>query len=176
MIAASSLFSPTLAVVYMCVTTLLARAHNLESSEFSTIWLKLQCHSLTKYICAVYLSPNSSDYVKFFDYMTSKLQYILSHFPYADIYIFDFNVHLQLWLSSSFTDESGEQAFNFAILHDLEQLVQLPTHFPDRLGNTHNILDLFLTSNPSAYCVKLFSPLGSCDHKLVSVINYIATV
>ena len=45
-----------------------SRAPNLESSEFSTIWLTLQFHSLTKLICAVYLSPNSSDYVKFFDY------------------------------------------------------------------------------------------------------------
>ena len=51
-----------------------SRAHNLESSEFSTICLRLQCHSLTKFICAVYLSPNSSDYVKFFDYLTSKVK------------------------------------------------------------------------------------------------------
>ncbi|MPC37136.1 hypothetical protein E2C01_030610 [Portunus trituberculatus] len=36
----------------------------------------------------------------------------------------DFNVHYQLWLSSPFTDHPGEIAFNFAILHDLEQLVQ----------------------------------------------------
>ena len=62
-------------------------AHNLESSEFVTIWLRLQYDSLTKYICAVYLSPNSSDYVKFFDYLTSKVEYILSHFPYAEIFI-----------------------------------------------------------------------------------------
>ena len=45
------------------------------------------CKSLTKFICAVYLSPNSSDYVKFFDYMSSKVEYILSHFPYAEISI-----------------------------------------------------------------------------------------
>ena len=60
-----------------------SRAHNLEYSEFSTIWLRLQCHSLTKYICAVYFSPSSSNYVKFFNYLTSKVDYILSHFPYA---------------------------------------------------------------------------------------------
>ena len=75
-------------------------AHNLESSEFSTIWLRLQCHSITKFICPVYLLPNSSDYVKFFDYLTSKVEYILSHFPYAEISILgEFNVHHQLWLS-----------------------------------------------------------------------------
>jgi len=69
----------------------------------------------------------------------------------------------------SFTDQPGEHAYNFALLNDLEQLVQRPTRIPDRLGDTPNILDLFLTSNPSAYSVKLFSPLGSSDHNLISV-------
>ena len=154
-----------------------SRAHNLDSSEFSTIWLRLQCHSLTKFICAVYLSPNSSNYVNFFDYLTSKVEHILSHFPFAEISILgDFNVHHQHWLSSPFTDQPGEQAFSFAILHDFEQLVQHPTRIPDRLGDTPNILDLFLTSNPSAYSVKLFSPLGSSDHNLISVSCPIAPV
>ena len=129
-----------------------SRAHNLESIEFSTIWLRLQCHSLTKFIYAVYLSPNYSDCVKFFDYLTSKVEYILSHFPYAEISILgNFNVHHQLWLSSFFTDKSDEQTFKFAIHHDIEQLVQLPTRIPDQRGDTPNILDPFLTSNPSAY-------------------------
>ncbi|MPC61811.1 hypothetical protein E2C01_055888 [Portunus trituberculatus] len=39
---------------------------------------------------------------------------------------------------------------NFAILHDLQQLVQHPTRIPDRLGDTPSILDFFLASNPSA--------------------------
>ena len=47
--------------------------------------------------------------------------------------------------------------------------MQFPTRIPDRLGDTTNILDLFLTSNPSAYSVKLFSPLGTSDHNLISV-------
>ena len=113
--------------------------------------------------------------VKFFDYLTSKVQYILSHFPYAEISILrelDFN-H-QLWLASSVTDQHGEQTFNFAILHNLEQLVQFPTHINDRLGDKPNILDIFLTSNPSAYSVKLSSPLGSSNHNLISVTCYIA--
>ncbi|MPC56069.1 hypothetical protein E2C01_050019 [Portunus trituberculatus] len=50
---------------------------------------------------------------------------------------------------SAFTDHPGELAFNFVILHDLEQIVQHPTRIPDRLGDTPNILDLFLTSIPS---------------------------
>ena len=36
-----------------------SRAHNLESSQFSTIWLRLPCYSLTKFVCAVYVSLNS---------------------------------------------------------------------------------------------------------------------
>ncbi|MPC88255.1 hypothetical protein E2C01_083155 [Portunus trituberculatus] len=59
--------------------------------------------------------------------------------------------------------------FNFAILHDLQQLVQHPTRIPDRLGDMPNILDIFLTSNPSAYVATLSSPLGSSDHNLISV-------
>ena len=59
--------SKTGCCVYVRNDTTCSHVHNLESSEFSTIWSRLQCHSLTKYICAVYLSPNSSRYVKFFD-------------------------------------------------------------------------------------------------------------
>ena len=33
-----------------------SHAHNLASSEFFIIWLGLQIHFLTKYICAVYLT------------------------------------------------------------------------------------------------------------------------
>ncbi|MPC60115.1 hypothetical protein E2C01_054152 [Portunus trituberculatus] len=80
----------------------------------------------------------------------------------------NFNVHHQMWLSSPFTDHPGEIAFNFAVLHDLEQLVQHPTRISDRLVDTPNILVLFLTFNPSAYAVTLSSPLGSFDHSLIS--------
>ena len=101
--------------------------------------------------------------------MNSKVEHIISHFPFAEISILgDFNVHHQLWLSSNFTDSPGEHAFDFSLSNDLEQLVQHPTRIPDRLGDTPNILDLFLTSNPSAYAVELFPPLGSSDHRLIS--------
>ncbi|MPC59458.1 hypothetical protein E2C01_053477 [Portunus trituberculatus] len=77
----------------------------------------------------------------------------------------DFTTHHQLWLSSPFTDHP----VNFAAIHDLEQLLQHATRIPDCLGDTPNILDLFLTSNPSAYAVTLSSPLGSSNHNLISV-------
>ena len=163
--------------VYVHSSITCSRVPELDSSEFSTIWLRLSCHSLTKYICAVYLSPNSTDYTKFFDYLTSKVEHILSISPFSEISILgDFNVHHRLWLSSPFTDPPGEQAFIFSILNNLEQLVQHPTRIPDRLGESPNILDLFLTTNPSAYSVSLFSPLGSSDHSLISVTCPIAPV
>ncbi|MPC30347.1 hypothetical protein E2C01_023609 [Portunus trituberculatus] len=146
-----------------------SRTHAIESSKFSTIWLQLNSHSLSKFICAVYLSPNSSDYSKFFDFLTRKVEHILSLYPFTEISILgDFNVH-QLWFSSPFTEHPGELDFNFAVLHDLEQLVQHPTRIPDRLGDTPNIFYLFFTSNSSAYAVTLSSLLGSSNHNLISV-------
>ncbi|MPC42240.1 hypothetical protein E2C01_035857 [Portunus trituberculatus] len=49
------------------------------------------------------------------------------------------------------------------------QLVQHPTRIPDRRGDTPNILDLCVTSNPSAYTVALSSLLGFSDHNLISL-------
>ncbi|MPC65349.1 hypothetical protein E2C01_059483 [Portunus trituberculatus] len=81
----------------------------------------------------------------------------------------DFNVHHQLWLSSPLTDHPGELAFNFAILHDLEHLVQHHAHIPDILGDTPNILYIFFTSNASDYAVTLSTPLSSSNHNFISV-------
>ena len=67
------------------------------------------------------------------------------------------------------TIPAGELAYNFSIQNNLEQLVQLPTRIPDRIDDEPNILDLFLTSYPSPDAVKLFPPLGSSDHLLISV-------
>ena len=47
--------------------------------------------------------------------------------------------------------------------------MQHVTRIPDRSGDMPNILNLFLTSNPSAYFVKLSSSLGSSDHSFISV-------
>ncbi|MPC72565.1 hypothetical protein E2C01_066877 [Portunus trituberculatus] len=66
------------------------------------------------------------------------------------------------------SDHPGELTYNFDILHDLEQMVQHPIRISDRLGDTPNILDFFLTSNSSSYDVTLSSQLGSSDHNLIS--------
>ena len=101
-----------------------SRVSDLESSEFSTLWLRLSCQSTTKFICSVYLSPNSTDYPKFFDYLNSKIEHILSNSPFSEIIILgDFNVHHRQWLSSNSHDSAGELAFDFSIENNLEQLV-----------------------------------------------------
>ncbi|MPC53499.1 hypothetical protein E2C01_047393 [Portunus trituberculatus] len=48
-------------------------------------------------------------------------------------------------------------------------MVQNLTRIPFRLGDMPNILDHFLTSNPSAYAVTLSSPLGPSNHNFSSV-------
>ena len=48
--------------VYVCNNITCSRAHALESFEFSTIWLRLNCHSTSKFFSAIYHFPNSSDY------------------------------------------------------------------------------------------------------------------
>src|SRR6201990_994325 len=53
---------------YVCNDVVCSCVSNLESLEFSTLWFRFLCHSTTKFICSVYLSPNSTDYAKFFDY------------------------------------------------------------------------------------------------------------
>ncbi|MPC48268.1 hypothetical protein E2C01_042036 [Portunus trituberculatus] len=70
------------------------------------------------------------------------------------------------------SDPKCHDTFNFFFTHFCnfrEQLVQHPTRIPDCLGDTPNILDLFLISNPSADAVTLDSQLGSSDHNLISV-------
>ncbi len=115
--------------------------------------------------------------MRFFDYLNSMVEHISTHSPFSKISVLgDFSVHHQLWLSSSFTDQPGEQAYSFAFTNDLEQLVQHLTRIPNCLGDRLNILDFFPTSNPSVYSVHLYYPLGSCDHNLISVFCPVAPV
>lgn len=84
--------------------------------------------------------------------MNTEVKHILTHPPFSEITIIgNFIVHL----SPSFTDQLGKQAYNFAILNDLEQLVGHPICIPDLLSDTPNILDLFLTSNPLLHLLKI---------------------
>ena len=53
--------------------------------------------------------------------------------------------------------------------------MQFPTRIPNRLGDTLNILDLFLISNLSVYSVKFSFSLGSSGHDLIYVTCSIAS-
>ncbi|MPC36444.1 hypothetical protein E2C01_029902 [Portunus trituberculatus] len=74
------------------------------------------------------------------------MEHILFLYPFVEVSILgDVNVHHQLSLSSPFTNHIGEVAFNFAILNDLEQLVQHSTRILACLGDTPNIVDFSLS-------------------------------
>ena len=88
----------------------------------------------------------------------------------------DFNVHHKLCLSSSFINHTGELTFNFAILHNLKQLIQHLISISDCLGDTPNILARFLTCNPSAYTTTLSSLLASSDLNLISASRPISPI
>lgn len=98
------------------------------------------------------------------------MEHILSYSSSSEFSILgNFSVDHRLKLSSRLTDPLGEEAFNFAILNNLEQLVQFPSHIPDCLGDQFNIIYIFLANHPSASDAELFPTLGSSDHNLISV-------
>lgn len=81
-------------------------------------------------------------------------------------------------LSSSFTDQRGEQTLNSAVLGDLrtDQAVHHRTRIVDQPEDTPNILDLLLTCNHSTYSIKLLLSLGLLIIMLSSVFFPIAPV
>lgn len=93
--------------------------------------------TLTTKICLMHCSLHSINYVKFFDYFTSKVEQILIDSPFAETSILgNFLLLHQLQLSTSFNDWSGEQALSFAIMNISEQLAQHLTRFPDHPDDT----------------------------------------
>lgn len=93
------------------------------------------------------------------------MDHILTHSHFVEIYILgDSDVHnLSPWLSSSFIDPPGEQECDFALLNDLGQRIQHPTHIPSHFGGTPLMLDLFLASNFSTYSGYLYTHIGYLD-------------
>lgn len=138
--------------------------------DFQLFWLKL-CHPrCSRYICCMYRSPNSSDTSTLFSLLNSHCENFLQDDPTAELCILgDFNVHNSEWLShSSYTDPAGREAEFFAITNSFTQLVNFPTRIPDRIGDTPQTLDLFLTTHPTPYTISSFAPLGSSDHCIIT--------
>ena len=155
---------------YCNINTPVARLMDLESPDFDVLWLKIYLPSITILICFCYCSGDHFDYVSFFEYLTSCHESLLTSHPHAEIlYIGDFNVHHTEWLNSPRTDVGGNEALAFSILHEMEQIIEHPTHVPDRHDQARNTLDLFFTFNPSNYSYTISSPLGTADHSVISV-------
>ena len=155
---------------YCNINTLIARLMDLESPHFDVLWLKIYLPTTTIILCFCYCSPNATDFLSFFEYLTSCHESLLTKHPHAEVlYIGDFNVHHTDWLQSTHTDVWGIEVFHFSISNELEQIIKHPTRVPDRHDHTANTLDLFFTSNPQNYTYTVSSPLGSSDHCTVSV-------
>ena len=106
----------------------------------------------------------------FFEYPTSCHEFLLTSHPQVDVlYIGDFNKHHTDWLQSTQTDVEGFETFHFSISNQLKQTIQHSTCVSDHHEHAANTLDLFFTSNPQNYAYTVSSPLGSSDHRSVSV-------
>ena len=155
---------------YCKISTRIARLMDLESPHFDVLWLKIYLPTTTIILCFCYCSPNATDCLSFFEYLTSCHESLLTKHPHAEVlYIGDFNVHHTDWLQSIHTDIGGIEAFHFSISNELEQIIKHPTRVPDRHDHAANTLGLFFTSNPQNYTYTVSSPLGSSDHCTVSV-------
>ena len=56
------------------------------------------------------------------------------------------------------------EAHSLSIFHDMEQIIKVPTHYPDHHDQEANTLDLFFTANPLYYSSTVFYLLGISDH------------
>ena len=124
------------------------------------------------HFCFLYRSPSCDRHSTFnkFDYLSDSISDILKKYPFSEIVVAgDFNIHNRNWLShSSHTTPEGEYVEVFAEANDLFKLVKGPTHISCVEGQNSNTLDLFLTSHPEKYEVKISSPLGKSDHCTIS--------
>ena len=107
---------------YCNINTPIARLMDLESPHFDVLWLKIYLPTTTIILCFCYCSPNATDFLSFFEYLTSCHESLLTKHPHAEVlYIGDFNVHHTDWLQSTHTDVGGIEAFHFSISNELEQ-------------------------------------------------------
>lgn len=145
----------------------------ISNSDFQLIWFRFIQNNRSKFVCALYRSPNSSSVSPLFDHLSLCIEQILASSPSAEIcFLGDFNAHNSSWLSHSppVSNAAGREAEAFAIINSLEQLISDPTRVPDRDGDRANTLDLFLTSHPAIYQTpSVSSPLGLSDHCLITL-------
>ena len=91
-----------------------ARDLSLENSADSYLYFRLALLHSVSYFFFLYRSPSSS-LCTVFDFISSKIDEVLSINPSANVFVFgDFNVHHEDWLTySGGTDRTGELCYNF---------------------------------------------------------------
>ena len=106
-----------------------------------------------------------------FDGISCKIDEVLSIIPSANVFVFgDFNVHHQDWLTySGGTDTPGELCYDFSILNDFTQMVNVPSWIHDCDCHSPGLLYLFIFSDTSICSMTAFPPLGNSDHIVVIV-------
>ena len=122
------------------------------------------------FIFCIYRPPSAD--VSIYDAITDKIDAIQEIHPKSEVIVLgDMNAHHEEWLGGRKTDTHGDSAFQFAVLNNLHQLVDLPT----RTGKDGECskLDLFLTTSSGNHVVTVSAPLGSSDLSVVSTLaNY----
>lgn len=162
--------------IYIKNTLICSRLTTFEqrsNAKFAFIWLKLKVVNRDIYFCFLYRSSelNSDQTWVELDHLSSTIDSIYSSSPQAEVIIAgDFNVHNDQWLPFSHTrDLPGIYLELFSSLNLLTQIVDQPTYNPRAAGQLTSLLDLFLTTDPFKYDVKVNAPLGNSDHSLISI-------
>ena len=139
-------------------------------ASFSTMCFKLKIGNSRTFFCFIYRSPSlSSDQTGTkLDILSDTLSKIRDKSPLAEIVVAgDFNVHNPNWLTYSGEQySSGLYTVLFCYYNLLTQILLEPTHLPRITNHRSNLLDLFLTSQPSKYEVTVIAAIGS-DHNLI---------
>ena len=137
--------------------------------EKSLVFCLANLHSAT-FIFFLYCLPSSSS-SSVVEAVSSNKDMALILQPSANIMVCgNFNAHNTWWLHRAHTtDVAGQFCKEFAMAKDLTQIVDFPTHIPDRDDHQPYLLDLFLCSNPDSCTVTSHPPLGKSDHMVVRV-------
>jgi len=156
--------------VFVRDTLPIARVPDLESPNHAFMCFRVALLHSTTFIYFLYRSPSSPD-CSVLGSVSDSIDKALSEIPSANFVVCgDFNVHHVEWLRhSSGTDAPGVESFNFSVSHNLTQIVDFPTRFPENDAHSPSLLDLCLLSDPTECHATCFPPLGNSDHVVVSI-------
>ncbi|XP_045511489.1 uncharacterized protein LOC123706298 [Colias croceus] len=162
------------ACVYVRDDICLLRLRQLEEPSFSVLWTMVDM-GIHKIVYACVYRSHSGDFetTRLLNYLSEAADEVGSRYPDAElVFLGDFNACHAEWLFPfQKTDHAGRETFNFALTHNLSQLVREATRVPDIEDHTANCLDLLLTTNPDRHTVSVSAPLGSSDHCLVKTVS-----